>query len=145
MAPPPEQLAYLFTKTAPQANKIYQNFRQYNAALAFTLLRVEVDNDALFKHAIKPKVHLFNPFAIPGEDNVICKEHEEYVEKGKVVKIPHMAFVTYDEIRSLYIEGLAFVWMEDLTTEMICASVDKKIDTFVEGNLEHVVEMVSAL
>jgi len=34
-------------------------------------------------------------FAIPGEDKEIpCEEYEEHVEKGKVVKIPDMAFVT---------------------------------------------------
>ncbi|KAF9641806.1 hypothetical protein BDM02DRAFT_3203210, partial [Thelephora ganbajun] len=40
----------------------------------------------------------------------------------------------YDEIRSLYIEQLGFVWMEDSTTETTRASVDKKIDSFVEGD-----------
>ncbi|KAF9646805.1 hypothetical protein BDM02DRAFT_3118097, partial [Thelephora ganbajun] len=51
----------------------------------------------------------------------------------------------YDEIRSLYIERLAFIWMEDSTTETTRASVDKKIDSFVEGDLEYATEMLSAL
>jgi hypothetical protein len=51
----------------------------------------------------------------------------------------------YDEIRGLYIDQLAFVWMEDSTTETTRASVDKKIDSFVEGDLEHATEMLSAL
>jgi len=44
MAPPPEQLAYFFTAATPQADRFRQNIRQYNAALAFTSLGVEVDN-----------------------------------------------------------------------------------------------------
>jgi len=44
MPPPPEQLSYLFTGTTPQADRFRQYIRQYNAALAFTLLGVEVDN-----------------------------------------------------------------------------------------------------
>jgi len=33
--------------------------------------------------------------AVPREDKkIICEEYEEHVEKGKVVKIPDMAFVT---------------------------------------------------
>jgi len=51
----------------------------------------------------------------------------------------------YDEIRKLYIEQLAYVWMEDSTTEATRASVDKKIDNFVKGDLEHAAESVSAL
>ena len=51
----------------------------------------------------------------------------------------------YDEIRGLYIDQLAFTWMEDSTTETTRASVDKKIDNFVEGDLEHATEMLSAL
>ena len=43
MAPPPEQLIYLFTAATPQADKFRQNVRQYNTALAFTSLGVEVD------------------------------------------------------------------------------------------------------
>jgi len=36
-----------------------------------------------------------DPFAVPGEDKkIVCEEYEEQVEKGKVVKIPDMAFVT---------------------------------------------------
>lgn len=40
------------------------------------------------KHASKSKMRPFDPFEHPGEDN------EEFVEKGKVVKIPDIAFVT---------------------------------------------------
>ena len=36
-----------------------------------------------------------DPFAVPGEDKKIpCEEYEEHIEKGKVVKIPDMAFAT---------------------------------------------------
>ena len=51
----------------------------------------------------------------------------------------------YDEIRNLYIEQLAYVWMDDSTTEATRASVDMKIDSFVKGDLEHAAEAVSAL
>jgi hypothetical protein len=59
---------------------------------------LEDDEDekvASFKHTTKSKVHPFDPFGVPGEDKkILCEEHEERVEKGKVVKIPDMAFVT---------------------------------------------------
>jgi hypothetical protein len=35
--------------------------------------------------------------------------------------------------------------MEPSTTETIRTSVEKKIDSFVEGNLEHALETISAL
>jgi hypothetical protein len=59
-------------------------------------LEDEVDEKvASFKHVRKSKVHPFDPFGIPGEDRrILREEHEEHVEKGKVVKIPDMAFVT---------------------------------------------------
>jgi len=43
MAPPPADLSYLFTAATPQANWFHEHIRQYNAALAFTSLGVEVD------------------------------------------------------------------------------------------------------
>ena len=59
---------------------------------------LEDDEDerlAPFKNTSKPKVHSFDPFTIPGEDSrILCEEHEERVEKGKIVKIPDVAFVT---------------------------------------------------
>ena len=51
----------------------------------------------------------------------------------------------YEEIRNLYISQLAYVWMDDPTAEVICASIDKKIDSFVEEGLDHATEMLSAL
>jgi len=51
----------------------------------------------------------------------------------------------HDEIRNLYIQQLAYVWVEDSTTEATQASVEKKIDNFVEEGLEHATEMLSAL
>jgi hypothetical protein len=50
----------------------------------------------------------------------------------------------YAEIRDLYIGQLAYVWVTD-STEATRANVEKKIDNFVEGNLEHATEMFSAL
>ena len=47
------------------------------------------------KQKAKPKACSSDPFAILGEDKEItCEEHEERVDKGKVVKIPDMAFLT---------------------------------------------------
>ena len=51
----------------------------------------------------------------------------------------------HDEIRNLYIEQLAHMWVEDSTTETTRASVEKKIDDFVEEGFEHATEMLSAL
>ena len=60
---------------------------------------LEDDEDqraAPFKHTTKSKVHPFDPFGIPGEDRRISsEEHEEHIEKGKVFKIPDIAFVTW--------------------------------------------------
>ena len=50
----------------------------------------------------------------------------------------------YGEVRNIYIERLAFVWMED-STDTIRASVDKKVDRFVEGDLKHATEALSSL
>ena len=51
---------------------------------------------ALFNQEAKPKTqaHPFNSFAIPGEDGNDCEEYREHVDKGKVVPIPDVAFVT---------------------------------------------------
>ena len=51
----------------------------------------------------------------------------------------------YDEIRDLYIQQLAYIWIEDSTTETARAGVEKKIDSFVEEGLDHATEMLSAL
>ena len=44
MAPPPDQLSNFFTAVTPQADRFRQHIRQYNAALAFASLGVEVDS-----------------------------------------------------------------------------------------------------
>lgn len=51
----------------------------------------------------------------------------------------------YDEIRNLYVERLAFVWIEDSTTETTRTRIEKKISSFVEGDLYHAMEMLSEL
>ena len=43
------------------------------------------------KPTAKSKAH---PLELYGKDKIVCEGHEESVEKGKVVKIPDMAFVT---------------------------------------------------
>jgi len=59
---------------------------------------LEDDEDekvALSKHASKSNVYPVDPLGVPGGDGKIHREeHEEYIEKGKVVNIPDMAFVT---------------------------------------------------
>jgi len=51
----------------------------------------------------------------------------------------------HDEIRNLYIQQLAYIWVQDSTTEATQASVEKKIDSFVEEGHNHATEMLSAL
>ena len=51
----------------------------------------------------------------------------------------------HDDVRNLYTNQLASVWMEDSTTETTRASFEKKIDSFVKGGSEHAAEMLSAL
>ena len=43
----------------------------------------------------RAEVHPSGSFGVAGEDKkILPEEHEEHAEKGKVVKIPDMAFVT---------------------------------------------------
>ena len=52
--------------------------------------------------SFKTKVHPFDPLAIPSEDNkILPEEHKEHVEKGKIVRVPDMAFVTCVQTRDL--------------------------------------------
>ena len=44
VAPPPTGLQYLFMAAVPLADQFHQHIQQYNTALAFTSLGVEVDN-----------------------------------------------------------------------------------------------------
>jgi len=59
---------------------------------------LEDDEDekvAPLKRTSKPRVHQFDFFGVTYEEKrLLCEEYEEPVEKGKVVKIPDMAFVT---------------------------------------------------
>ena len=59
---------------------------------------LEDDEDekiASLKRKPRSNAHLFDPFAIPGEGRKpLGEENEEHVERGKVVKISDMAFVT---------------------------------------------------
>ena len=53
------------------------------------------------KRKARSKAHPFNPFAtLGGDKRIISEENEERVEKGKVVKIPDMAFVTWVRVRN---------------------------------------------
>jgi len=68
-------------------------------------------------------------------------------EWGHITKICYLLTERrrHDEIRSLYIDRLASVLVEDSTAETTHVSVDKKIDSFVEGDLQHAAEILSAL
>ena len=57
-------------------------------------LENDEDEKPTLKHASKSKFHPFDPFPIPGEDKLVHEKNEELVGKGKVVKIPDVAFVT---------------------------------------------------
>ena len=50
----------------------------------------------------------------------------------------------YDEVRSLYVKQLAYILVGDRDGETR-RSVEKKIESFVEGDLEHAAETVLAL
>ena len=49
------------------------------------------EDGKISKPTAKSKVHLLE---LSGKDKIVCEGHEERVEKGKVVEIPDMAFVT---------------------------------------------------
>ena len=51
----------------------------------------------------------------------------------------------YEEMKDLYVNQLATVWINDSTAETTRVSFDKKIDSFVKGDVEHAAEMLSAL
>ena len=53
--------------------------------------------------------------------------------------------VRYDEIRSLYVDQLVSAWTQDSTTEATTVSIDKKIDSFGQGDLEYATEIFSTL
>ena len=73
-----------------------EEFGEYYGYLSDSDLEDDEDEKvASFKHTSKPKVYPFSPFGAPGEDRKIpCEEHEERIQKGKVVKVPDMALVT---------------------------------------------------
>ena len=52
---------------------------------------------------------------------------------------------SYDEIKSLCVDQLAADWMENSLTAKTRANVNKKIDSFAEGDHEHTKEILSAL
>jgi hypothetical protein len=59
-------------------------------------LEDDEDKKPSFKGANKSKFDSSNPFVAPGEEKVACEDddYEECVEKGKIVRIPDVAFVT---------------------------------------------------
>jgi len=63
----------------------------------------EDEKSTPFKRRTKSKTHPFDRFVISDEDRrTPSEESEEHIEKGKVVKIPDMAFVTWVRVRNLF-------------------------------------------
>jgi len=55
----------------------------------------EDEKGTSFKPKPKPKAHASGLFSTPSEEEkIICEGHTEHGGKGKVVKIPDVAFVT---------------------------------------------------
>ena len=54
----------------------------------------EDEKASLPEQASKPDLHPFDPFATPDDGRTGCEVQVECMEKGKLVKIPDMAFVT---------------------------------------------------
>ena len=50
----------------------------------------------------------------------------------------------YAEVRNIYVDQLAHAWVGD-SADATRVKVDKKIDSFAEGDLEHATEMLTAL
>ena len=58
-------------------------------------LEDDEDEKVSLKNTAKSEVDRpFDPFVVPSEDKVACENYEERAEKGKVVKIPDIAFIT---------------------------------------------------
>lgn len=57
---------------------------------------LEDDEDAKHspQHTKTSKNHSFDPFPISGEEKFVYEKHDELAGKGKVIKIPDVAFVT---------------------------------------------------
>lgn len=57
----------------------------------------EDEDSASSKEALSQRRHPSNPFSLPPVENELvstCGEHKERLEKGKVIKIHDMAFIT---------------------------------------------------
>ena len=57
-------------------------------------LEDDEDEKPSFQLANKPNISSFDPFPTPSGDRLVREKNKEHVGKGKVVKIPDMAFVT---------------------------------------------------
>lgn len=69
-----------------------------------------------------------------GKRDVLLLEGDDLLRKG----------YSYAEIRDLYVGQLAHVWVTD-STETTRTNVEKKIDSFAQGDLPHATEMLRAL
>jgi hypothetical protein len=74
-----------------------EDFAEEYGYLSDSDLEDDEDEKLSLKRASKSETRSFDPFSISGEDKIACEDHEEHIEKGKVVKIPDVAFVTWVE------------------------------------------------
>ena len=71
-----------------------KNLQEYGYLSDSDLEDYEDERPSSSKQKTKSEVHPFDPFATPDDEKINCEGHVECVGKGKVVKIPDIAFVT---------------------------------------------------
>ena len=101
-------LGVLFGKFSESQSKDFkepvdeEEFADDYGYLSDSDLEDDEDENSSFKHINNLKINSFDPFPAPGEDKEICEKNEEHVGKGKVVKVPDVAFVTWVEVGGLF-------------------------------------------
>ncbi|KAF9785405.1 hypothetical protein BJ322DRAFT_828370 [Thelephora terrestris] len=108
---------------------------------------VEIIDPGTFPRASPKSIYrLADKYDVPELKALALNHIRHQLTKCDIVEETFSRFASrFDEVRSLYLEQLALVWMEDSKTEVTRASVDQKIDSFVEGGLEHASETIVAL
>ncbi|KAF9785420.1 hypothetical protein BJ322DRAFT_1193974 [Thelephora terrestris] len=70
---------------------------------------LEDDEEEKAPSAAEPGLHPFDPFVTTGEEKTTPEDFKERVQKGKVVKIPDMAFITFQAfLMYLYTDAITF-------------------------------------
>ena len=57
-------------------------------------LEDDEDEEDAYKYTNRSNIYPYDPFLSPGADKVVHERHDELARKGRVIKIPDMAFVT---------------------------------------------------